>query len=153
MLEFCDNHSVLELYIEVKDGDKQQLEQTIDMVKSYNIDISWACTTYEQAQHIVNYDPYARISLMPYNINEELQNILSLKTGYNDVFIFAYGNAILNAADRIAKKMNADSICLKVKRDSFVYEWYKRHGYSDLCADDEDKEFMWMVKRFKGGSN
>ena len=97
MLEFCDNHSVLELYIEVKDGDKQQLEQTIDMVKSYNIDISWACTTYEQAQNIVNYDPYARISLMPYNINEELQNILSLKTGYNDVFIFAYGNAILNA--------------------------------------------------------
>ena len=33
------------------------LEQTIDMVKSYNIDISWACTTYEQAQNIVNYDP------------------------------------------------------------------------------------------------
>ena len=63
------------------------------------------------------------------------------------------GNAILNAADKIAKKMNADSICLKVKRDSFVYEWYKRYGYSDLCVDDEDKEFMWMVKRFKGGSN
>ena len=63
------------------------------------------------------------------------------------------GNAILNAADKIAKKMNADSICLKVKRDSFVYEWYKRYGYSDLCVDDEDKEFMWMVKRFKGRSN
>lgn len=49
--------------------------------------------------------------------------------------------------------MNADSICLKVKQDSFVYEWYKRHGYSDLCTDEEDKDFMWMVKRFKGGSN
>ena len=63
------------------------------------------------------------------------------------------GNSILNAADKIAKKMNADSICLKAKQDSFVHEWYKRHGYSDLCADDEDKDFMWMVKRFKGGSN
>ena len=64
-----------------------------------------------------------------------------------------FGNSILNVADKIAKKMNADSICLKVKRESFVHEWYKRYGYSDLCVDDEDKEFMWMVKRFKGGSN
>ena len=63
------------------------------------------------------------------------------------------GNSILNAADKIAKKMNADSICLKVKRESFVHEWYKRHGYSDLCTDEEDKEFTWMVKRFRGGSN
>ena len=63
------------------------------------------------------------------------------------------GNSILNATDKIAKKMNADSICLKVKRETFVHEWYKRHGYSDLCTDDEDKDFMWMVKRFKGGSN
>ena len=59
-----------------------------------------------------------------------------------------FGNSILNVADKIAKKMNADSICLKAKIDSFVHEWYKRHGYSDLCIDEENKEYTWMVKRF-----
>ena len=57
-----------------------------------------------------------------------------------------FGNNILNTADEIAKKLNAKIICLKVKRDSFVHEWYGRHGYSDLTIDEDVPQFIWMTK-------
>jgi hypothetical protein len=50
-------------------------------------------------------------------------------------------------ADNIAKKLNAKSVCLKVKQESFVHEWYARHGYSDLSVDEEEPQYIWMVKR------
>ena len=56
------------------------------------------------------------------------------------------GNSILNTADKIAKKLNAKIICLKVKQDSFVHEWYGRHGYSDLTIDEDVPQFIWMTK-------
>lgn len=56
------------------------------------------------------------------------------------------GNSILETADKIAKKLNAKIICLKVKQDSFAHEWYKRHGYSDLSVDEEGPQFIWMTK-------
>lgn len=58
-----------------------------------------------------------------------------------------WGNVILEYADRIAKRMNANTLCLKVKRDSSVHEWYGRHGYSDMEVDGEEPQFMWMAKR------
>lgn len=57
------------------------------------------------------------------------------------------GNYILNGADNMAKKLNAKSICLKVKQESFVHEWYARHGYSDLSVDEEEPQYIWMMKR------
>ena len=57
-----------------------------------------------------------------------------------------FGNNILNTADKIAKKLNAKIICLKVKQDSFVHEWYGRYGYSDLSVDEEEPQFIWMIK-------
>ena len=56
------------------------------------------------------------------------------------------GNSILNATDKIAKNLNAQTICLKVKQDSFVHEWYERHGYSDLSVDEEEPQLIWMTK-------
>lgn len=56
------------------------------------------------------------------------------------------GNIILNATDKVAKKLKATTICLKVKQDSFVHEWYGRHGYTDLSIDEEDPQFIWMTK-------
>ena len=56
------------------------------------------------------------------------------------------GNTILNAADEVAKKLKANAICLKVKRDSFVHDWYERNGYTDLSIDEEEPEYIWMTK-------
>ena len=57
------------------------------------------------------------------------------------------GNIILNTVDKVAKKLKANTICLKVKQDSFVHEWYGRHGYSDLNIDEEEPQFIWMRKK------
>ena len=56
------------------------------------------------------------------------------------------GNSILNTADKVAKKLKAKTICLKVKQDTFVHKWYGRHGYSDLSVDEEEPQFIWMAK-------
>lgn len=56
------------------------------------------------------------------------------------------GNTILNAADKAAKKLKANAICLKVLQDSFVHDWYERNGYSDLSVDEEEPEYIWMSK-------
>ena len=56
------------------------------------------------------------------------------------------GNTILDAADRVANKLKANAICLKVLQDSFVHDWYERNGYSDLSIDEEEPEYIWMRK-------
>ena len=56
------------------------------------------------------------------------------------------GNIILNVADEVAKKLKANTICLKVKQDSFVHDWYRRYGYIDLSVDGEEPNFIWMSK-------
>ena len=58
-----------------------------------------------------------------------------------------WGNFILATANRIAKEMNADTLCLKVKRNSSAHEWYGRHGYSNLSVDEKEPQFIWMSKR------
>lgn len=56
------------------------------------------------------------------------------------------GNIILNAADKVAKNLKANTICLKVRQDSFVHDWYGRHGYTDLSVDEEEPLYIWMTK-------
>lgn len=56
------------------------------------------------------------------------------------------GAFILNVADEIAKKLKANTICLKVKQDSFYHNWYERYGYIDLNVDNEELQFIWMTK-------
>ena len=56
------------------------------------------------------------------------------------------GNFILNQADTMAKKLNANTICLRVKQNSFMHDWYKRNSYIDLSVDEEEPQFIWMRK-------
>ena len=56
------------------------------------------------------------------------------------------GTIILNVANNIAKKLKANTICLKVKQNSFVHDFYERHGYIDLSTDGEEPQFVWMSK-------
>lgn len=54
------------------------------------------------------------------------------------------GNKILLMAETETRKHNADTICLKVLKSSWMHDWYKRHGYSDFREDEEDNEYIWM---------
>ena len=52
------------------------------------------------------------------------------------------GNKILNLAEKEARKWNYTRICLKVLSNSWMHEWYKRHGYYDIVYNDS--EYVWM---------
>ncbi len=96
MLEFCAESGVEELYIEIKEGTYQQIRDAAVMAHSYGISISWAASTVNQAQSILQVWPQARVSLMPTEINEDVVNqLLSLRTGRNEVFVFAASYTIL----------------------------------------------------------
>ena len=38
---------------------------------------------------------------------------------------------------------------LKVLDNSFMHEWYERHGFKDLIYDEEESEYIWMIKELK----
>ncbi len=56
------------------------------------------------------------------------------------------GNTILDMAEDIVKKANGNKIRLEVKKDSFVHDWYKRHGYKDVELDVDAPSYIWMIK-------
>ena len=113
MIRFCEEQGVEELYIEIKDGNKTQLLKTVSIAKTFSGKISWAASTYEQAVWIVDADPKARISLMPYNIDDALiRELVSLQTGENEVFIFAFANCILT--DEIVKTLKEHNIAFEM---------------------------------------
>lgn len=47
--------------------------------------------------------------------------------------------------EQIGKDLNANTSCLWVKNKTWMHEWYKKRGYSDL-KDHEQKGFVWMSK-------
>lgn len=56
-----------------------------------------------------------------------------------------YGNEILKEAEQQALSKGFSTIELKVLINSWTHDWYRRHGYSDLCYD-ENKNYIWMKK-------
>lgn len=44
------------------------------------------------------------------------------------------------------KKYGANTIFLNVLKDSCMYNWYERHGFSDYCDNGVDKRYVRMVK-------
>ena len=87
-----------ELYIEVKAMNKQQAKIACDLVKKYGMDkvTSWS-GTFQQMQFVIENDKYARVSTMPERITDiHINELKSLKTGYNKVFVFAWETTVLN---------------------------------------------------------
>lgn len=70
-----------------------------------------------------------------------LSNVKVLKTARGT----GLGNMILDNAIKCAKDSNKKSICLKCLVDSWVHGWYSRHGFQDLCVDEEDERYIWMI--------
>jgi GNAT superfamily N-acetyltransferase len=57
------------------------------------------------------------------------------------------GNILLNKLEEIGRNSRPSKfICLWVEKDSWMHEWYKRHGYSDLKDHELEKNSIWMRK-------
>lgn len=112
MLNYYDNKGI-ELYIEIKEGTHAQIKQAVRLADKYNINVSWAGTTLEQCKAVIENDNKARIATMPNEITKEtIQDLLSLKTGQNEVFFFAYGNTILT--DKKVKELKKNNIAFEM---------------------------------------
>lgn len=56
------------------------------------------------------------------------------------------GNSLLKVAYDRAKEINPKStLCLKCLKNSWVCNWYKRHGYTHMSEDD-DNNYVWLKK-------
>ena len=55
------------------------------------------------------------------------------------------GNKLLDMLEQIGKDLNANTSCLWVKIESWIHEWYKKRGYSDLINHNQEG-FIWMTK-------
>lgn len=56
-----------------------------------------------------------------------------------------FGNKILDLSYRFAKSMNFNELILKVKSNTFVYDWYKRNDFNDLSKDNDN--YVWLNKK------
>lgn len=108
ILKFVRDFDV-ELYVEVKEMNKQQAYQICRQVKKIGIEskVSWAGN--ENMKYIVDNNPLARVSTMPYQItDDDIVFLLSLKTGRNKVFFFGWNETILD--ESIVKKLYDNEI-------------------------------------------
>ena len=93
------------LHIETKCGTSEtelkMLENAVRTVKKYNMSkyVAWS-TTYGNIavlQKIITLDKYARVAIMPESMtNERFNALLKLKTGYNNVFWFAWETSTID---------------------------------------------------------
>lgn len=52
-----------------------------------------------------------------------------------------FGNLILRKAEHYAKRKKAFELFLKCEKESWVSEWYKRHGFKYFSVEDD---FEWL---------
>ncbi len=52
-------------------------------------------------------------------------------------------NELLNAHIEVAKIFEVET-CLWVKKETWLYKWYKRKGYTDYKNYKEEKNAIWM---------
>ena len=55
------------------------------------------------------------------------------------------GKQLQEIREQIGKDLNAKTSCLWVKKESWMFKWYQRRGYSELKPHAR-KGFIWMTK-------
>ncbi len=156
MLAFAAEKSVKELYVSVKAGSKEQIKKTVELAKQYNVKISWICTSVKRAQAVIGADPTARVALTSANIRDILPDLLSLKTGSNEVFIYAPGNAILDS--ELVKELKDNDIAFEMgnieSEEEVVRYWNGDYAYcsgiTSTTVVASDIDVVEVVKRMKG---
>lgn len=56
------------------------------------------------------------------------------------------GTELFCICEKIGNFLNAESSCLMVLKDSWMYNWYSRLGYEYLNVDTYDSSYVWMKK-------
>ena len=63
---------------------------------------------------------------------------------------YLFGQLLLDYSEVAAKKLGLKRIALKVLKDSWMEEWYKRNGYlEDYSWDEEERVVKYLHKDLK----
>lgn len=57
-----------------------------------------------------------------------------------------FGKELQTLREDIGRNLQAKHSCLWVQKNTWMHEWYKRRGYSDL-KDHSTKGYIWMIKQ------
>ena len=104
-------------------------------------------TDFGKVWYIEDIDKSFRFAI--YRYDDDLDTIYLSNVFVNEQFRKrGLGNIILQMTNDIAKKLLANTICLKVKEGTFVH--FVGKGDSNTiefyCKDNEEIGFMWMRK-------
>ena len=132
-----------ELYIEVKAMNKQQAKIACDLVKKYGMDkvTSWS-GTFQQMQFVIENDKYARVSTMPQIITDtHINELKSLKTGFNKVFVFAWDTTVLD--ETLVNKLIENEINFEMgtlnSEEKIINYFLKDENYNYCTGISSDK--------------
>ncbi len=140
----------------VKAGSEEQIKKAIELAKQYNVKVSWICSTVKQAQAVIEADPTARVALTSANIRDILPDLLSLKTGSNEVFIYAPGNAILD--HELVQTLKDNDIAFEMgvinSPEEVIRYWNGEYAYcsgiASNCVVASDIDVVEVVKGMQG---
>jgi N-acetylglutamate synthase-like GNAT family acetyltransferase len=56
------------------------------------------------------------------------------------------GTLLQIVREEIGRMFNNQFSCLSVLKNSWMYNWYIKRGYTEFKEDEEDTKFIWMRK-------
>lgn len=56
------------------------------------------------------------------------------------------GRKLQEIREQIGRNLGSTISCLLVDNNSWMYEWYKRCGYSDFKRHEHEENYVWMRK-------
>lgn len=87
---------------------------------------------------------YAMVTIMDTNKSVAILHDLTV---YKDKRGEGLGSAVLEEACDEAGRMGADAVWLSVEPNSWLEEWYKRHGFNPLTMENYEGHMNTVMER------
>lgn len=59
------------------------------------------------------------------------------------------GTHLQEMREKLGRELGYRFSCLWVKKDTWMYDWYKRRGYEDFKIHEEEENAVWMKKQLR----
>jgi len=63
------------------------------------------------------------------------------------------GTELLAILEKTGRNLGAATVCLWVKKNTWVYNWYKQLGYEDMKDNEDEENTIWMKKLLISNKN
>lgn len=135
----------VELYVEVKSMTQPQAKIACELVEKHGMSekTSWS-GALQQMQYVITNIQTARVSTMPSEVTDKvIQDLVSLKTGRNKVFVFGWDTTTLT--DAIIEKLITNNIafeCGTPKNETEILNYFKKGSAYYYCTGIETNSII-----------